>query len=58
MIFELGSENRLPLAPAANRKAPMLAAKPLHSVDTSGLTKFIVSKIAIPALTEPPGELI
>ena len=43
MILELGSENRLPLAPADNRNAPMLAAKPVHKVDTSGLMKFIVS---------------
>jgi len=58
MTLELGSENRLPLAPAANRNAPMLAAMPVHSVDTSGLMKFMVSKIAMPALTEPPGELM
>jgi hypothetical protein len=58
MILELGSEKRLPLAPAASRKAPMLAANPVHRVDTSGLMKFMVSKIAMPALTEPPGELM
>ncbi|MCY1381255.1 hypothetical protein D9M69_691380 [compost metagenome] len=56
--MELGSEKRFPLVPAANRNAPMLAAKPQHRVDTSGLMKFIVSKIAMPALTEPPGELM
>jgi len=36
----------------------MLAAMPMHRVDTSGLMKFMVSKIDMPALTEPPGELI
>ncbi len=36
----------------------MLAAMPMHSVETSGLMKFIVSKIDMPALTEPPGELM
>jgi len=36
----------------------MLAAMPIHRVDTAGLMKFMVSKIAMPALTEPPGELM
>ncbi len=36
----------------------MLAARPMHSVETSGLMKFIVSKIDMPALTLPPGELM
>ena len=58
MTFELGSENRLPLAPAASKSAPMLAAMPTQRVDTSGLMKFMVSKIAMPAVTEPPGELM
>ena len=58
MTLELGSEKRLPLAPAASKNAPMLAAMPTHSVDTSGLMKFMVSKTAMPALTEPPGELM
>ena len=48
----------MPLAPAASKNAPMLAAMPVHRVETSGLMKFMVSKIAIPELTEPPGELI
>ncbi|MNG25105.1 hypothetical protein D3C84_1099130 [compost metagenome] len=43
MIFELGSEKRLPFSPAASRKAPMLAAKPRHMVDTDGLMNCIVS---------------
>ena len=58
MTFELGREKRLPLAPAASKNAPMLAAMPVHRVETSGLMKFMVSKIAMPELTEPPGELI
>jgi hypothetical protein len=58
MMREFGNENRLPLAPAASRKAPIEAAIPVHSVDTSGLMKFMVSKIARPAETEPPGELM
>ena len=58
MTLELGKLKRLPLVPAANKNAPMLAAMPMHKVETSGLMKFMVSKIAMPALTEPPGELM
>jgi hypothetical protein len=36
----------------------MLAAMPMHSVDTSGLMNCMVSKIAMPAVTLPPGELM
>jgi hypothetical protein len=36
----------------------MLAAMPMHSVDTSGLMNCMVSKIDMPALTLPPGELM
>ncbi len=36
----------------------MLAASPTQMVETSGLTNCIVSKMASPALTDPPGELI
>ena len=43
MMRELGKEKRLPLFPAANRKAPILAAKPVQSVETSGLIKRMVS---------------
>ena len=57
-IVEFGSAKRLPLAPAASRNAPIDAAMPTHSVDTSGLMNCMVSKIAIPADTEPPGELM
>src|SRR5450830_62106 len=58
MMREFGNEKRLPLAPAANKNAPIDAARPVHSVDTCGLMNCIVSKIAIPADTEPPGELM
>ncbi len=40
---ELGRQKRLSLAPAASRSAPMLAACPTHSVDTSGLMNCMVS---------------
>ena len=43
MTREFGSAKRLPLAPAASRNAPMLAAMPMHSVETSGLMNCIVS---------------
>ena len=36
----------------------MLAAMPMHSVDTSGLMNCIVSYTDRPALTLPPGELM
>ena len=43
---------------AASMGAFLLAAMPMHSVDTSGLMKFMVSKIDSPADTLPPGELM
>ncbi len=43
MIRALGSAKRLPFSPAASRNAPMLAAMPMHSVLTGGLTNCIVS---------------
>ncbi|SIL34028.1 Uncharacterised protein [Mycobacteroides abscessus subsp. abscessus] len=49
MMREFGNEKRLPFWPAASRNAPMLAARPVHKVETSGLTNCIVSKIAMPA---------
>jgi hypothetical protein len=58
MILELGSEKALALGAGASRKAPMLAAMPMHRVDTSGLMNFMVSKIDMPALTCRPGELM
>lgn len=46
------------LAPAPRRKAPIDAAIPKHTVETSHGIKFIVSKIAMPEEMEPPGELM
>ncbi len=43
---------------AASMGSFLLAAMPTHSVETSGLMNCIVSKIAMPADTEPPGELM
>jgi len=34
----------------------MDAASPTHTVETFGRTCLIVSKTAIPAVTDPPGE--
>ncbi len=42
-IRELGSEKRLPLAPAASSSEPMLIAIPQQIVCTSGLMNRIVS---------------
>ena len=58
ITVELGSAKRLPLVPAASRNAPIEAAMPTHSVETSGLMNCMVSKIAMPADTDPPGELM
>jgi hypothetical protein len=44
------------LGTAASRNAAMLAAIPTHSVDTSALMNCIVSKMAMPADTDPPGN--
>ena len=43
MISAWGSALRLPFAPAASRNAPIEAAMPMHSVDTSHLRYFMVS---------------
>ena len=43
---------------AASMGAFLLAARPMQSVDTSGLMNCMVSKIDMPALTLPPGELM
>ena len=55
MILELGSDLLLPLVPAERRKAPIEAAMPKQTVFTSQGIYCIVSKIARPAWTEPPG---
>ena len=43
MIFELGSDERLPAAPPARRIAPIDIAMPKQIVATSGLMNCIVS---------------
>ena len=55
---ELGRLNRLPFVPAASRTAAMEAACPTQMVTMSGLTKRMVSRMARPAVIEPPGELM
>ncbi len=58
MIRALGSAIRIPGSPAARRKLPMLAAWPTQTVETRGLMYCMVSWIARPAVTTPPGELM
>ena len=58
MTLAFGRTKRLPLAPADSKNAPMLAAMPMQSVETSGLMNCMVSKIDMPADTLPPGELM
>ncbi len=53
-----GSMKRLPLAPDEAMIVPIDAATPMTIVCTSDLIKFIVSTIARPAETDPPGELM
>ena len=58
MIRALGSATRRPGSPAASRKLPIEQAWPMHTVDTRGRMYFMVSWIAMPAVTTPPGELM
>src|SRR5690606_33203670 len=58
MILLLGRAYRRPLAPAARRNAPMDAASPTQMVLTSGLISLMVSWMAKPAVTLPPGLLM
>ena len=58
MIRAFGSATRMPGSPAASRKLPIEAAWPTHTVRTLGLMYCMVSWIAIPAVTTPPGELM
>ena len=58
MTSEFGNAKRLPFAPADRSTAPIEAAIPTQIVDTSDFTKFIVSTIASPAVTDPPGEFM
>ena len=54
---EFGRAYLLPLVPAVRSIAPIDAAIPIHTVTTSHFTYCMVSYIAIPAVTDPPGEL-
>jgi len=58
MISAFGNAKRLPFSPAVNKNEPIEAAIPITMVWTSALIKFMVSKIARPAVTLPPGELM
>ena len=58
MICACGSARRLPRWPAESRNCPIEAARPMATVDTSGSIHCMVSKIAMPADTDPPGELM
>jgi hypothetical protein len=58
MIRELGSEKRLPGAPAQSSSEPADAAWPMHTVETGERMYCIVSYIAKLEVTTPPGELI
>ena len=49
MIREWVRLLRLPLVPAQSRKAPMEAARPTHTVCTSGLMCCMVSKMPRPS---------
>ena len=49
---------REPFSPPARRKLAIEAARPRLMVTTLDLMWFIVSKRAIPAMTEPPGQLM
>ena len=58
MMREFGRLNRLPFVPAASSTAAIEAACPTQIVTISGRTNAIVSRIARPAVIEPPGELM
>ncbi len=58
MIRLLVSATRMPGSPAASRKLPIDAAWPMHTVLILGRIYCIVSWIARPAVTTPPGELM
>lgn len=58
MIRECGSAYRFPAVPPQSRNCPIEPAKPSARVATSLRMYRIVSYTAMPALTEPPGELM
>src|SRR5579872_2759346 len=57
-IFEYGRAKRFPLAPPVSRTDAALAASPAQNVATSGFTSCMVSYMASPAVTLPPGLLM
>ena len=48
----------MPGSPAESRKLPIEAHWPMQTVPTRGRIYCIVSWIAMPAVTTPPGELM
>ena len=58
ITLAFGSTNLRPGAPAESRMEPIDAARPEQIVDTGLLTDNIVSYIANPAVTCPPGLLM
>ncbi|KAI9586634.1 hypothetical protein GQX74_002481 [Glossina fuscipes] len=58
MIRAFGNEYRIPGSPAVNSNEPIEQACPTHHVAIAGFTYCIVSYMASPAVTTPPGEFI
>jgi hypothetical protein len=58
MMRALVSATRRPGSPDASRKLPIDAAWPMQTVPTRGRIYCMVSWIAMPAVTTPPGELM
>ena len=58
MIRLFGRAKRLPLAPAVSSSEPIDAAWPMQSVLTGRRMYCMVSYIARPAVTTPPGLLM
>jgi hypothetical protein len=54
----LGSAARSPGSPAISRNEPIERAVPMQSVCTGALMYCMVSYMAKPLVTMPPGELI
>ena len=58
IILELFNAYLLPLVPAIASNDPAEEAWPITSVEISHFTNCMVSYIAKPAVTNPPGELM
>ena len=58
MCLEWGNIIRLPLVPAEANNDPIEQACPITIVCISDLTYCMVSYMAIPAVTNPPGEFM